>query len=99
VVTLSGETTNEQPLSWTTVNVWPAIDAVPVRGGPLLGWTSTCTAPPPVPLAPDEMVSQVAWLVAVQPQPPAVLTTTDTDPPAAATGCDEGVIVYEQPPA
>ena len=60
VFTLSGETTNEQPLSWTTVNVWPAIDAVPVRGGPLFDWTSTCTAPPPDPLAPDEMTSQGA---------------------------------------
>jgi hypothetical protein len=60
VFTLSGATTNEQPLSWTTVNVWPAIDAVPLRCGPVFGWTSTCTAPPPDPFAPDEMASHGA---------------------------------------
>jgi len=97
VFTTSGETTNEQPLSWTTVSVWPAMAAVPVRDGPLFGWTSTCTDPLPVPLAPDEIVSHGAWLAAVQPQRASVVTTTGSDPPETGTDCDEGLIEYEHP--
>ena len=70
---------------WVTVNVWPAIVAVPVRAAedPLAA-TVIPTAPSPAPLAPAVIVSHGAWLVAVHSQPPPASTVSETGPPAAA---------------
>jgi hypothetical protein len=69
---------------WLTVNVWPAIVAVPVRAAddPFAA-TVIWTAPSPAPLAPAVIVSHGAWLVAVHSQPPLASTVTETGPPAA----------------
>ncbi len=73
-----GETVNEQggaAPAWVTVTVWPAMVSVPVRGDvAVLAAIEKATAPFPLPLAPEVMVSQEALLVAVQLQPPAVVT-------------------------
>jgi hypothetical protein len=67
-----------------TVNVWPAIASVPVRGFVLvLAEALNATAPGPLPLAPLVIVSHGALLVAVQPHPPRPVTLTDPVPPAA----------------
>ena len=57
---------------WLTVNVWPAIVAVPVRAAedPFAA-TLISTVPSPAPLAPAVIVSHGAWLVAVHCAPAA----------------------------
>ena len=69
---------------WLTVNVWPAIVAVPVRAAddPFAA-TLIWTAPSPAPPAPALIVSHGAWLVAVHAQPPPASTVSETGPPAA----------------
>ena len=68
-----------------TVNVWPAIEAVPVREPPLVTSTFSTTVPLPVPLAPESTAIQGAWLVALQLHDAAAVTDTLTLPPAAVT--------------
>ena len=61
--------------AWVTVTVWPAMVSVPVRGDvPVFAAIENATAPLPLPLAPEVIVSQEALLVAVQLQPAAVVT-------------------------
>jgi hypothetical protein len=64
-----------------TVNVWPAIVAVPVRAAPVLAATFSVTALPPVP-EPLTMVIQAALLADAQPQDAPVETVTVEVPPA-----------------
>jgi len=94
---LVGLIVNEQPELCVTVNVWPAIVIVPVRCGPVLAATENSVTPLPLPLAPAVMVIQLSLLVAVHAQPVAVVTLTEPDPPLAATLCEVGLIVNEQP--
>ena len=57
------------------MTVWPAMVSVPMRGDvDELAAIEKATAPLPVPLAPEMMVSQEALLVAVQLQPARVVT-------------------------
>ena len=85
-----------QPFAWLTVKICPAMLSVPVRAGPVLAAAVKATAPLPLPLAPEVIVSQFALLVAVQRQPPGEVTVTVPVPPAAATFCDVGAMLYEQ---
>ena len=58
---------------------------VPVRAAPVLAATVILTIPLPEPLAPEVIESHETSGVAVQAQPPAVLTDTGlAAPPAAA---------------
>ncbi len=58
--------------------------SVAVREVVLVFWAALKpNGPPPVPLAPDVMVSQVAGLVAVQAQPDVVVTVPLAEPPDA----------------
>jgi hypothetical protein len=58
----------EQPPAWLTVNVCPAIVAVPVRAAPVFAWIEIWTLPLPVP---DAGLTEIhgALLDALQPQP------------------------------
>jgi hypothetical protein len=57
------------------VTVWPATLSVPVRGVvAVLAAIENATAPLPLPLPPDMMVSHEALVVAVQVQPAGVVT-------------------------
>ena len=69
---------------WLTVNVCPAIVTVPDRAV-LVGATVSLTVPSPVPLPPDATVIQLTLLAAVQAQPAAAATLTETSPPAASS--------------
>ena len=88
----SGDTTNEQPLSCDTVNVCPAISAVPERGPAVFSWIEIFTVPLPVPEAPELIASQAAPLDAVHPQPPGDVTLTFVVPAAAGTDTWPGEI-------
>jgi hypothetical protein len=79
------------------VNVWPATVRVPDRSPLVVDATLYCTAPTPVPLAPDVIVSQEALLVAVHAQPAAVVTSRRPVPPLEGTPAEVGSIEYEQP--
>jgi hypothetical protein len=48
----------EHPCDCVTLNVWPAIVTVPVRGGPVVAAISNVTAPVPVPFAGGRIVIQ-----------------------------------------
>jgi hypothetical protein len=57
--------------AWLTVNVWPAIDSVAVRGVVLvLADALNATVPGPLPVAPPVIASHGALLAAVQAHPP-----------------------------
>ena len=88
---VSGLTSKVQPWPWVTVNVCPAISAVPDRSVPPLGATVNATAAGPSPAAGDT-VNQLTLLAAVQAQPAPVAIATDPDPPAGAAANDDGVI-------
>ena len=92
----SGDTTNEQPVSCDTVNVCPAIVAVPERGPAVFSWIEIFTVPLPVPEAPELIPSQAAALDAVHPQPPGDVTLTFVVPAAAGTDTCPGEIENEQ---
>jgi hypothetical protein len=80
-----------------TVNVRPAIVAVPVRAVvAVLAATDIATVPFPEPLAPLVIVSQDAPLVAVQAQPARLVTDTLAAWPPASALVDVGVIEYVQ---
>jgi len=58
---------------------------VPIRSAPLFAAAENATLPPPVPDAPDVIVSHGAFDVAVHMHPLAVVTVTGVPaPPAAA---------------
>jgi hypothetical protein len=75
-----------------TVNVLPAIVAVPVRAAPRLAAINRLTVPEPLPALPLVTVIHGALEAAVHEQPPAVVTVTGSDPPSAATGDESGAI-------
>jgi len=98
-VRLVGLIVTAQPPDCVTVNVWPPIVNVPVRSGPALAATLNSTPPLPVPLAPAVIVSQAAWLVAVQSQPAGAVTAIGgvEGPPLAGTVRVAGLIDTPQP--
>lgn len=81
----SGDTTNEQPVSCDTVNVCPAIVAMPERGAPVFSWIEILTIPLPVPEAPELIPSHAAPLDAVHAQAAPDVTLTFVVPAAAGT--------------
>jgi hypothetical protein len=62
--------------AWLTVNVWPAMVAVPVRAAPVLAATLISTEPFPVPDAPDVTVIHGTPLAAVHAHAAVVVTAT-----------------------
>ena len=90
-VKFNGDTSNVQPGDCVTVKTCPAMVAVPVRDGPLVGATVTVTLPVPDPPAgPTEI--QSALLAAVHGQPALDVMATLWVPPDAPTDCDAGAI-------
>jgi hypothetical protein len=79
-----GEMVNVQP-AWVTVNVWPAIVAVPTRWPPGLAAIATLVVPFPLPEAPEAIVRNEALLVAFHWHPAGAVTETllDSAPTAA----------------
>ena len=63
--------------------VVPPMLSVPLRAAPEFAATVNATVPLPLPVAPDEIVMNVALLVAVHAHPVAAVTDTDPVPPAA----------------
>jgi hypothetical protein len=90
---------NAQPLVCVTVNVWPAMDSVPVRLGPAFALMLNAALPLPLPPGPDVIVSHDEWLVAAQAHPGPVLTSTMADAAPGATVRAVSPRLYEQPPA
>ena len=89
-----GSIENEQPDDWSTVNVHPPIVTVPLRAVPEFAATFSLTVPLPLPLAPEAMVIQVAWLVAFQEHDdPAVTVTSIPFAPPDDTDRLVGLIV------
>ena len=66
------------------VNVCPPAVIAPLREGPVLRATVNATVPWPLPLVPDEIVTQGTADDAVQEQPDAVCTTNDPWPPSSS---------------
>jgi hypothetical protein len=66
------------------VTLWPAMATVALRAAPGLGATARLTVPFALPDAPPVTLTQVALLAAVHEQPLPAVTTTDSEPPAAA---------------
>ena len=97
-VTMSGVTENEHDaLGSVTTKPFPAIDSMAVRESVVvLDAAVNPTLPEPVPLAPLEIVTHDAPLVAVQLHPEVVVTVTVPPPPAADNDWLVGEIVYEQ---
>ena len=71
----------QEAASCDTVNVRPAIDAVPTRAVPVFASELRLTVPFPAPLAPAVMRSHEALLVAVHVQPAPVVTVVVMPPP------------------
>ena len=74
------------------MNVFPAIDNVPVRAAPVLAEAEYVKVPLPDPAAPDVIVSQLSCEAAVHAQPPPAVTVTVPLPPPAATLALPGAI-------
>lgn len=85
MVCRSGAMLKVHACAWLIVNACPAILSVPDLGAPGFGAALNDTLPLPLPLAPDVMVIQSASLRASHVQPPAVVTPTEPEPPAAST--------------
>jgi hypothetical protein len=62
-----------------TVMVWPATSIVPVRGTFPFAVTLNATTPLPEPEAPEVIVMNGHWLIAVHAHPSAVVTVTVAD--------------------
>jgi hypothetical protein len=77
---------------WVTVNVWPAIVAVPLRAAPAFAAMFRVTAPPPVPDALPAKVIHEALLADVQAQDAPADTVTVELPPSAGTAAVAGLI-------
>jgi hypothetical protein len=84
--------------AWVTVNVRPAIVAVPERAAPLFSATVTSTVPLPLSGPDDRIVSQSAWLDAVQAQPFGAVTVTVSVAPLASTLRESGLMLNVQAP-
>ncbi len=95
---LDGEIENVHAAGFcVTVNVSPAIVAVPVRDCvAVLAEALKFTVPLPLPFAPLVSVSQALLLAAVQAQPDAAATLVDAVPPVATTVRTVGVSVNPQ---
>ncbi len=79
-----------------TVKVLPAIVSVAdLPGVAVLAAAVNPTLPLPLPVAPLEIVTHDAPLVAVQAHPAAAVTVTVPGPPAAGSAWLAGEIVYE----
>jgi hypothetical protein len=76
-----------------TVNVRPAIVAVPLRGAPGFGSMASCTTPLPAPLTADVILIHGTSADAVHAQPAAALTVTLAEPPAGSIDACSGLIV------
>ena len=63
--------------------VVPPTVSAPLRAAPPFAATVKATVPLPLPVAPDEIVMNVALLVAVHAHPVGAVTGTDPVPPAA----------------
>jgi hypothetical protein len=79
-----------------TVNICPAIVAVPDLGAPVFSWIASLTEPFPVPALPESTASQGTLAEAVQPHPAGAVTLTLVDPAAAGTETRSGEIANEQ---
>jgi hypothetical protein len=78
-----------------SVNVCPAIVAVPDRGDEsAFALAVTCTVPEPLPPLPEPIMIHAALLVVVQVQPDSVLTATVLAPPVAGTEAPLGEMEY-----
>lgn len=97
-VTMSGVTENaHDALGSVTAKPFPAIDSMAVlESVVVLDAAVNPTLPEPVPLAPLEIVTHDAPLVAVQLHPEVVVTVTVALPPVADSDWLVGEIVYEQ---
>jgi hypothetical protein len=95
--TVSGVTEALQPVSWLTVNVWPAVVMRPLRAAPGFAPTVNWTVPEPVALAPDVMLIHPTFALAVHPHEPLVVTPNEPDPPAAGTIRFGGAMEYVHP--
>jgi hypothetical protein len=85
---------NVHLLACETVKVCPAMVKVPERASPAFAATEYRTDPVPVPVAPEVMVIQGAWLVAAHTHPAAVVTVTGAGvPPVAAVDALVGSMV------
>jgi hypothetical protein len=87
-----GDTSKAQPGDCVTVNAWPAIVAVPLRGGPVVPATVTPTVPLPVPEFAESDI-QLTSLAAVHGQPGAAVMATVVDPPADPAAYLEGAML------
>ena len=81
------------------MDVWPAIETVPLRAASAFAPITSCTEPLPDPLLPDEMPIQLALLDDDHEQPAGAVTLTDALPPALLTFWLAGEIEYEHPTA
>jgi hypothetical protein len=78
-----------------TVNVFPPIVSVPLRGVDVgFGSALKLTVPPPAPLAPAVIVNHPLLLAAVQLQPAGAVIVMSPVPPVPATDCDVGESAY-----
>jgi hypothetical protein len=76
------------------VNVWPAIDTVPLRAAPVFCATLIVVVPFPVPDAPDAIAIHGAFEVALHAHVDAdAVTDADADPPGSPTAWLVGAIV------
>ena len=85
------------PCAWFTVKIWPAIDSVPIRAGPVFAPLLKVTVPLPVCVAPAVTVIQGSLLVAVHVHPMPLVMAVEPNPPAAPIDCDGGDIREKQP--
>ena len=86
------------PCAWVTTNGCPAIVSVADRVGPLLGLTTSETAPVPLVLVPPAViVIQSTGLVAVHVHPAVVVTATLPVPPSGPVWYAAGMSEYEHP--
>jgi hypothetical protein len=99
-VIVTGLTVNvHAPAASVTVNVEPAIVSVAdLAAVVVLAATVYPTLPVPVPLAPAEIVTHDAPLVAIQLHPAVVVTVTAPVPPMPGSEWLAGEMVYEQVP-
>jgi hypothetical protein len=97
--TCSGAIVNVQDSPWFTVNVRPAIVAVPAREPPVFGSIESWTAPLPEPRSPDVTLIQGTLLVDDQLQPAVAATFTVVVPPCDGAWNCSGEIVKAHAPA
>jgi hypothetical protein len=85
IVALEGFSDAAHEPAWFTVNVWPAIVAVPLRAAPVFAAAVIVTLPFPEPTAVPVTESHGTLLAAVHEHPAAAWILTEVGPPATAT--------------